>query len=128
MKRRWVGILSDLVAGNAHIQLDLPEELEKGKKVSGEAELKLSFTQNFELPDFSAILRFDAQKNRVVISHDIDTQAGIIPFEFSGEVIDADPFARFALFGSYRTKGVKDAAFKGGSLVLWRFAGAEETE
>jgi len=125
---KWTGILSDLIGGDAHIEVRLPEAFEKDNQSVLETELVLSFSGDFSKPDFTSPIKVQIVENKVKISHKIDTKTGVITFDFEGEIMDADPYARKAIMGCYTTKESKQSVFKGGGLILWNFVRSEGNE
>jgi len=140
MRRKWTGSIFDLEAREARVDLELPDEVVKPKdrKASGEGKFSIFFGGNFEKPkfqaplsitkpEFQAPLSISMERERVHFKYKADTKLGSILFEFNGEITDADPFAKQAIFGSYHVaSGRTSAFFKGGSMIVWLFAGAEK--
>lgn len=148
MRRKWTGSIFDLGAKEARVELEIPDQVVKANdlKVSGEGKLRVFFEGNFEKsdskaplsirkPDFKAPLSITIEGEKVHLTYKAgtklgaDTESARISFEFNGEITDADPFAKKAIFGSYHPIITRRSAFfKGGNMIIWLFAGAEKIE
>jgi hypothetical protein len=131
MSTKWTGSIFDLQAKEAKVELELPDEVVKPKERKGSIQgiFRIFFGINFEKPEFEAPLSITVKGKEVRFEYKADTKLGSISFEFNGEITDADPFAKNAIFGSYKaSSGRTSAFFKGGSMIIWLFAGAEKIE
>lgn len=128
MNRKWVGTIYDLESKEANLELDLPQEVTKVEK-SGtfEGNFRVMFGKKLKKPEIEGPLSVHVEGNAIRFNYESQTSMGNLAFEFNGEVINAEPFAKFSLFGSYRTKGGRGSSFfKGGSIIAWLFAGADK--
>jgi hypothetical protein len=131
LSRNWEGKLVDVSGANARVRLSVQEE---GGALRGEFAVYFAQPDDDSCGDVSERLamiggitgRIDSDGSLVQLASEFALGERRILVELRGRLIDADPHARSAIFGTYEVlDGAELLTVEGGSCVLWHYAGTD---
>jgi hypothetical protein len=125
----WEGKLLDASGPTAAVELDVQDQ---------DGELRGNFKVYFDTPTEDDCAepvrrlaqvgpmrgRFDEKSGTVRLQSEMEIGSQTIVVDLEGTVVDADPHAKRAIYGSYDiTKSDELLTLEGGGCVLWQYAG-----